>query len=215
MVVATGLTPEQTDMLLANTGLIGFVLNRKGKHLVDGIYSEADAWQDGVFGLARAVQKYDPDRGFTFSTYALPHIFQAIQRGRGRTESTQWRRMYEAGESAEYVRPLSLDAEHEGSGGGVDGWAPTFVETFADPSADTEGDAEAAAVFDALRAACRDPLDHAVLDAMLAGAGTGPMGPRFGVSAVAAWRRADRLRGIGARLLCEQVGCNSCDWQAT
>ena len=201
MVVATGLTPEQTDMLLANTGLIGFVLNRKGKHLVDGNYSEADAWQDGVFGLARAVQKYDPDRGFTFSTYALHFIFQSIQRGRGRIEETEWRRMYVACESEKYVRPWSLDRPDDDGDFG----ASSIVDTLPDPTADTEGDAEAAAVFDTMRAACRDPLDHAVLDAMLAGAGTGPQGPRYGVSAVAAWKRADRLRGIGARLLCEQV----------
>lgn len=205
IVVATGLTDDQRAMVAANTGLIGWLLGRKAKHLVDGTYSEADAWQDGVFGLARAVQLFDPTRGYRFSTYALPHIFQAIQRGRGRTESAEWRRMYEAGESPDYVRPLSLDAEHDGNGGGVDGWAPTFVETFPDPAADTEGDAEAAAVCDAMRAACRDALDHAVLDAMLAGAPTGPLGPRHGVSTVAAWKRAARLRAVGVRLYGEQV----------
>lgn len=47
-----------------------------------------DLFQDGVIGLLRAVDKYDPEIGFRFSTYAVYWIRQAIQRAvadKGRT----------------------------------------------------------------------------------------------------------------------------------
>lgn len=201
VVVATGLTDDQRAMVAANTGLIGFVLNNKAKHLVDGIYSNADAWQDGVFGLARAVQKFDPTLGYKFSTYALHFIFQAIQRGRGRIEETEWRRMYVACESDRYVRPLSLEWQTDNGDFG----AASIADTLPDPTADTEGDAEAAAVVAGMRAACRDALDHAVLDALLSGAPTSPLGPRFGYSVATPRLRIDRLRAVGVRLYGEQV----------
>lgn len=40
-----------------------------------------DLIQDGYLGLDRASRKFDPDRGFKFSTYATWWIRQAIQRG--------------------------------------------------------------------------------------------------------------------------------------
>lgn len=43
-------------------------------------YSTHDLVQDGVIGLMRAVEKWDPDRGFKLSTYATWWIRQAIGR---------------------------------------------------------------------------------------------------------------------------------------
>jgi RNA polymerase sigma factor (sigma-70 family) len=40
-----------------------------------------DLIQDGNLGLVQAVEKYDPDRGFSFRTYAMWWIRQAISRG--------------------------------------------------------------------------------------------------------------------------------------
>jgi len=42
-------------------------------------YTE-DVLQCGVLGLSRAAELYDPTRGYAFSTYAIPWIFQAITR---------------------------------------------------------------------------------------------------------------------------------------
>lgn len=196
IVVETGLTPAQSEMVAANTGLIGFVLKTKAKHLVGDAYDEADAWQDGVFGLARAVQLFDPTLGYRFSTYALPLIFQSIQRGRGRIESAAWRNAYQAGAARDFEAPLSLDHEYANADGshGIGDMLP-------DAHALPESDATAIEAVDRLRAECRDDLDHAVLDAMLTGSQLAQVVERFGCHTWTPTQRAKRLRTIGARLL--------------
>lgn len=71
------LTEEQKAMVDANL------------NMVYSIAKSYDSWNrdyrdmvhDGVFGLMRAVQKYDPNRGRKFSTYAWRWIKQTIMRG--------------------------------------------------------------------------------------------------------------------------------------
>lgn len=48
----------------------------------------SDLIQDGVLGLDRAARKFNPDRGFKFSTYATWWIRQSIQRGLSGTGAT-------------------------------------------------------------------------------------------------------------------------------
>lgn len=100
----TPLTPEQAQMVADNMGLISLFV-KPGRDDYD------DAFQDGVFGLIRAVQKFEPERGFTFSTYAYNWIRQALQQGsknrsaHGRKNMT---RFYESG--GELAELVPLDA---------------------------------------------------------------------------------------------------------
>lgn len=52
--------------------------NKSGKFFSTN-YME-DVLQCGVIGLTRAAELFDPTRGYAFSTYAVPWIYQAIQR---------------------------------------------------------------------------------------------------------------------------------------
>jgi RNA polymerase primary sigma factor len=64
-------------LLLANLRLVGEIANgyARGRFLELG-----DLFQEGVIGLQTAVDKFDPFRGFAFSTYATPWIRQAVSR---------------------------------------------------------------------------------------------------------------------------------------
>ena len=70
-----------------------------------------DLVQMGVFGLRRAAEKYDPTRGYAFSTYALPWIRQAIQRyamknlSQIRVPESTLRDVFDCGENGSFQRP--------------------------------------------------------------------------------------------------------------
>lgn len=63
-------------MMTANVRLV-MTLARRYRHPT---LSYLDLVQEGVLGLMRAVEKYDPDRGIKFSTYAVWWIWQQITR---------------------------------------------------------------------------------------------------------------------------------------
>jgi RNA polymerase sigma factor (sigma-70 family) len=100
---------------LANQGLVHFVLKPRARRLrQEGVYD--DAVQDGMLGLARAAETFDPDRG-AFSTYAVGWIRQAVQRGEGVREGINFRRAFIHGDRASrqeardaLVPVLSIDA---------------------------------------------------------------------------------------------------------
>jgi len=74
--VAQGDDDARKEMVAANIRLVVHWARRYQDRGVD----MADLVQEGVFGLLRAVEKFDWERGFKFSTYATWWIRQALQR---------------------------------------------------------------------------------------------------------------------------------------
>lgn len=72
--IERGKTAEHKFML-ANTRLIEHVIS---KMAVPAHISRADLFQKAIFGIHRAVEKFDWRRGFKFSTYSTAWIRQAV-----------------------------------------------------------------------------------------------------------------------------------------
>lgn len=74
------MTPEErNELVLENIRLVTTVVRKMylNPHVY---YSKEDMWQEGVIGLMKAVERFDPDKGFAFSTYAVPMIEGEIRR---------------------------------------------------------------------------------------------------------------------------------------
>lgn len=55
-------------------------VTRSKRSYADNIQHHVDMMQCGVIGLQRAAELYNPKLGYRFSTYAVPWIYQAVQR---------------------------------------------------------------------------------------------------------------------------------------
>lgn len=64
------------EMIASNTGLVAFVAH---KYKTVSL-SFDDLMQEGMVGLIKAVDRFDPERGNCFSTYAIYWVRQAISR---------------------------------------------------------------------------------------------------------------------------------------
>jgi RNA polymerase sporulation-specific sigma factor len=68
--------PDAREALFhANTGLIWACLRK-----YTGLIEKDDLFQLGAIGLLKAVDRFDPTFGVSFSTYAVPHILGEIRR---------------------------------------------------------------------------------------------------------------------------------------
>jgi RNA polymerase primary sigma factor len=74
--VAEGDLEAQQRLVEANLRLVVSIAKRYNSHDI----SLLDLMQEGNLGLIRAAQKFDPTRGFRFSTYATWWIRQAVSR---------------------------------------------------------------------------------------------------------------------------------------
>lgn len=71
-------------LILHNLRLVAWAAKDYGHYSVDF----EDVFQEGLFGLIHAVERFDPALGYRFSTYALWWIHQSIQRNLDNTQST-------------------------------------------------------------------------------------------------------------------------------
>lgn len=82
-----------------NMGLVYSMIARFGSRNVD----EDDMLSDALFALARAVDRFNPWRGYRFSTYACNVIARALMR-RGKQES-HYRKRFPVQHDASFERP--------------------------------------------------------------------------------------------------------------
>lgn len=70
----------RNQLIMENQKLVAKIANDYSGYAAMTSYEFEDLVQEGNLGLMHAIEKYDPSLGFTFATYAVPWIKQAIER---------------------------------------------------------------------------------------------------------------------------------------
>jgi RNA polymerase sigma factor (sigma-70 family) len=174
------------DLAEQNLGLIGFVIRKWHRHLPPE--EQDEAYQDGYIGLLRAAEKFDPQKGWAFSTYAVFWVRRFIMQGREEREGINYRRAVRAGSS--YLEPKSLSTV---LGDGID-LADTLIAA-EDVEATVGRRVLAAQVAARATRMCADDIDRAAL-ARLTGEGETLVAAeaRLGVSRQTVLNRQNRMR---------------------
>lgn len=198
--VLDGATAEHWQIVLDNTGLVWRHVNR----LRIDEHERDDAYQDGLLGLLRAAQLYDPVKGYAFATYADAWIVNGIQRGHGRAMGRNYRRATERpwangpwAPERSLQEPLSL---------GADGGSALLGDVI--PSdRDTEWEGVFAATVNeaavTVVGACRDVIDVEVAALMMEGElkGGQEIADRHGMSRANVSKRRARLQALARQHL--------------
>jgi len=68
---------HRQELILRYMGLVKYVVRRMIKSYPQAI-EEGDLYQIGILGLSEAIDRFDPDYGIKFETYAIPRIKGSI-----------------------------------------------------------------------------------------------------------------------------------------
>jgi RNA polymerase primary sigma factor len=70
----------KNKLVTSNLRMVQSVVNTYIRNGLSGQYNAGDMMQEGVMALVRAAEKFEPDRGWRFSTYALYWIRASVKR---------------------------------------------------------------------------------------------------------------------------------------
>jgi RNA polymerase sigma factor (sigma-70 family) len=76
--------------ILDNMGLVYFVAKMVSGRLVNHVYCWDDLVSEGTFGLIKALDRFDPEQGFKFSSYGVNVIKGAMYRGARNSNRQHW-----------------------------------------------------------------------------------------------------------------------------
>lgn len=70
----------KNQLVASNLRMVQRVVNLYIRNGLGSEYNAGDLMQDGTIALIRAAEKFEPERGFRFSTYAMYWIRSAVKR---------------------------------------------------------------------------------------------------------------------------------------
>jgi len=77
--IEDGLNAKNT-LVTSNLRMVQSVVNTYIRNGLGGQYNAGDMMQDGIVALIRAAEKFEPDRGWKFSTYAMYWVRSSVKR---------------------------------------------------------------------------------------------------------------------------------------
>lgn len=190
------LTDDERKIVEDNTRLVHWYVGRICR--MDTQDERDEAYADGVFGLMRAAQKFRPELGYKFSTYALFWIKQSVAKGRDNRMGKNYRSAKAKG--VDWLTPASLDAPV--------GDDSDSLGDFLTSEADVEAEAGVTALLDELVGRARntrfDMVDRAIVTHLFDGgllyetkcAANTAIGHRYGLSQEAIRRRRKRIEEL-------------------